>query len=129
MSMNKPEQRPESDLDIEILVNSVLAAKNAVNAAEAALRNYLRKRAGVSTGGAPERKVPTTFMARATKMVHTEPTDTPEEIDNAGQDASDGRRDGGGDGQRRQQSVGSQDEAGGDGAVSEVPARSPVQQG
>lgn len=107
--MNKMQEKPEADIDIEILVNAVMAAKSAANAAEAALRSFLRKRAGVSSGGSSERKVPPTFMARATRMVHDH-TDTPEGDSNAGQAASEGGSgDGGGNGHERQPSDGSQD--------------------
>jgi hypothetical protein len=122
--MNKPEQKPE-DLDIEILVNAVMAAQNACNAASAALRSFLRKRAGVTPGGAPERSVPPTFMARATRMVHQ--TDTPEGEQNAGQEAS-GGGDGGRDGLRRESSEGGQDETRGDHPQREDTAGSHLQQ-
>jgi hypothetical protein len=103
--MTKPDQKPE-DLDMEILVNSVMAAQNACNAATAALKNVLRKRAGVPSGGAPTRDVPPTFMAKATRMVNT---DTPEENQNAGQTAA--RGDGGSDGRERGEGDGPQDQA------------------
>lgn len=102
--MNKPEQKkPETDIEIEILVNAVMSAQHACNAASAALRSFLRKRAGGPSGGSPERPVPPTFMAKATKMVHS--TDTPEESTDDGQRD----RDGGGDGQGREDGDGSQD--------------------
>lgn len=104
--MTKPDTKPE-DLDMEILVNSVMAAQNACNAATAALKNVLRKRAGVPSGGAPTRDVPPTFMARATRMVHN--TDTPEENQDAGQTAGVAGGDGGSDGHKRGEGDGSQD--------------------
>lgn len=111
--MNKPDPKPD-DLDIEILVNAVMAAQNACNAASAALRSFLRKRAGATPGGASERSVPPTFMARATRMVH--PTDTPEGESNAGQGAEGAATggDGGRDGLRGESSEGGQDETRGD---------------
>lgn len=115
--------KPESDLDMEILVNSVMAAQSAVNAASAALRNVLRKRAGGPSGGTSERPVPATFMAKATRMVHNEP-DTPEENANAGQTG-----DGGRNGHGRQDGNGSQDNTAGDSALSEDAARNDIQQG
>lgn len=99
--MNKPEEKkPETDIDLEILVNSVMSAQHACNAASAALRSFLRKRASGPSGGTPERPVPATFMAKATKMVHT--TDTTEETTDDGQTA----RDGGGNGLRGKNSEG-----------------------
>jgi hypothetical protein len=103
--MNK--QQTSEDMDMEILVNSVMAAQNACNAASAALRSLLRKRAGAASGGAPAREVPPTFMAKARHMVHN--TDTPEGDNNAGQAATGG--DGGGDGHEREQSDGAEDKA------------------
>lgn len=106
--MTKPDQKPE-DLDMEILVNSVMAAQNACNAATAALKNVLRKRAGTPSGGEPTREVPPTFMARARRMVNT---DTPEENQNAGQTAAGvSGGNGGSDGHERGEGDGPQDKA------------------
>lgn len=121
--MTQRMNKPEPDLDMEILVNSIMAAQNAVNAASAALRNVLRKRAGGPSGGTSERQVPPTFMARARRMVH-EP-DTPEEKTDAGQQA----RDGGSNGHGREAGDGGQNHAGGDSALSEDTARDDLQQG
>lgn len=125
---NQAKPQPESDIDIEILVNAVMAAKNSANAAEAALRSFLRKRAGVSSGGASERQVRPTFMARATKMVHTNQPDTPEGESNAGQnEGSSG--DGGGLRREREPGDGGEDEARGDGAQRQDTEGGHIQQG
>lgn len=125
---NQAKPQTESDIDIEILVNAVMAAKNSANAAEAALRSFLRKRAGVSSGGASGRQVPPTFMARATRMVHTNQPDTPEGESNAGQsEGSSG--DGGGHGYGREPGDGGEDPSRGDGAQRQDTERSHIQQG
>lgn len=120
--MNKPTDKPEQDIDLEILVNAVVAAKSAANAAEAALRNFLKKRMGASPGEATARNVPHTFMAKATKMVH----DIPEGDDaNAGQTAGDG----GGERRERQGGDGGEDNARGNNSERPYTEGLDVQQG
>jgi hypothetical protein len=113
---------PERDLDLEILVNSVVAAKSAANAAEAAMRNWLKKRTAGPSGGASGRPVPPTFMARATRMVHH---DSPEERDDAGQTA----RDGGGPEREGRSGSGSQDDTRGDDTTGAHTKGDDIQQG
>jgi hypothetical protein len=68
------DQKPEADFELEGLINTVLAAKHAANAAAAALQVYLKKQRGGGSGEPSVRPVRPTFMSKARNMVHESKT-------------------------------------------------------
>lgn len=61
-------KEPEHDLELELLLNTALAARHAANACAAAVQLYVRKQKGPS--GQEQTSHPT-FMAKMERAVHT----------------------------------------------------------
>jgi hypothetical protein len=89
------DQKPEADFELEGLINAVLAAKHATNAAAAALQVYLKKQRGGGSGEPSVRPVRPTFMSKARNMVHESKTGD-EDVATEEQSGGDDKPDSGG---------------------------------